>query len=168
MDEWLKIAILYTVGTLILLGDLFIPSHGVLLVVGLGLFAFGLFEAFQVGFAAGVINAMVLLVALPAGFVIAIRNWHRTPIGRRISPPNPTLTSQDRLPVSELEGLMGTAGKTVTLLRPVGTCEFNGKRFECKAESGIIASGVEVEAVRLSDRTIVVRPLHALEGTPVA
>jgi membrane-bound ClpP family serine protease len=167
MDEWVKIAIVYAIGVVVLLADLFVPSQGILVVVGLGVLAYGLFEAFQIGVTVGLINALVLLIALPAGFIVVIRNWHRTPIGRRISPPNPMLTSQDRLPVSDLESLLGTTGKAMTYLRPVGICEFNGKRFECKAEYGVIAAGVEVEAVRLSDRSLVVRPLHALEGTPV-
>jgi membrane-bound serine protease (ClpP class) len=167
MDHWLKITVLYGVGAMILLADLFLPSHGILVVIGLGLFGYGLYEAFQISLAAGVVNAVMLMVALPAGFFIAIRNWHRTPIGRRISPPNPKLTVQDRLPVSDMEALLGRTGRSMTLLRPVGMCEFDGKRFECMAESGVIGIGVEVEAVRLSDRTLVVRPLHALESAPV-
>jgi membrane-bound serine protease (ClpP class) len=167
MDEWVKISIIYAGGVMVLLADLILPSQGILVVIGLGLFAYGLFEAFQIGITFGIINAIVLLIALPTGFMIAIRNWHRTPIGRRISPPNPTLTPQDRLPISDLESLLGATGKAMTFLRPVGICEFNGKRFECKAEYGVIAAGVEVEAVRLSARSVVVRPLHALEGTPV-
>lgn len=166
MEQWFKIAILYGVATMVLLADLFVPSSGILMLLGLGLFGFGLYEAFQISMTAGIVNAIVLVIALPTGLIIAVRNWHRTPIGKRISPPNPTLTQQDRLPVSELTNLLGSTGRSVTLMRPVGICEFDGKRLECKAESGLIASGVDVEAVRLSDRTIVVRPLHGLEHTP--
>lgn len=168
MDEWAKIAIIYAIGIVVLLADIVVPSGGILAVIGLAVLAYGLFEVFQLSMTAGIVNAAILLVVLPAGFIFVIRNWQRTPFGRRISPPNPKLTAQDRLPISDLESLLGTTGKAMTFLRPVGICEFNGKRFECKAEYGVIAAGVEVEAVRLSDRSIVVRPLHALENSPVA
>lgn len=168
MDEWVKILIAYGLGVVVILLDIVVPSQGILLVAGLGLFGYGLYESFQISTTVGIANAVLLLFALPSGFLLGIRYWHRTPIGRRISPPNPTLTAQDRLPVSDLEALLGSSGRAVTALRPVGTCEFNGKRFECKAEYGVIAAGMEVEAVRLSDRSLVVRPLHALESTPVA
>lgn len=158
MDEWVKIAVLYAVGLLVLVADVFVPSHFVLSVVGLGLIGYGLYHVFLLSTTAGAINAVVLLVVIPAGFIVAIRNWHRTPIGRRISPPNPTLTEADRLPLAGLQTLVGQTGTAVTLLRPVGTCEFMGRRVECKAEAGLIESGTLVEAVGLSDRTVVVRP----------
>jgi membrane-bound serine protease (ClpP class) len=162
MEQWIRIAILYGAGALVLLVDLFVPSYGFLLLIGLGLFGYGLYGAFTIGMTAGVVNAIVLMIALPVGFVIAIRNWHRTPVGRWISPPNPKLTDQDRLPVSDVQVLVGAVGRTMGMLRPVGVCEFGGKRVECKAEYGVIETGVQVEAVGLSDRTVVVR---AVRGT---
>lgn len=157
MDAWIKILLLYAMGALVLGVDVFVPSYGVLLVVGLGLLGFGLYEAFSMGMTIGMLNLVGLLIALPTGAAIVIKYWHRTPIGRRISPPNPTLSESDRLPVSDLESIIGNVGRSVTMLRPVGTCVFDGRRIECKAEYGVIASGVEVEALRLSDRTMVVR-----------
>ncbi|MBI4578288.1 MAG: hypothetical protein HY718_01205 [Planctomycetes bacterium] len=168
MDAWLRIAVVYAIGAAVLAADLFIPSHGVLLVIGLGLFGYGLFESFMIGWAAGAMNAVVLLICLPTGFAVAIRNWHRTPIGRRISPPNPKLTEADRLPTSELEALIGQTGRSVTILRPVGMCEFIGRRIECTAECGVIDAGAQVRAVRLVDRTVVVRAVPASEETPEA
>ncbi|HOA74997.1 MAG TPA: NfeD family protein [Phycisphaerae bacterium] len=165
MDHWVKIVILYSLGVAVLAADLFLPSQGILTAIGLGLFGYGVYEAFQIGTMVGVIHVAVLTVALPAAFILGVRVWHRTPIGRRISPPNPTLTAEDRLPVSDLQKLLGTSGRAVTILRPVGTCEFNGRRVECKAESGLIEAGTEVQAVRLSDRTVVVRPLPTVEST---
>lgn len=157
MDDFAKIAVLYAVGALVLVAEIFVPSSGILLVVGLGLFGWGLYEAFMVSWAFGMANAVMLMVILPTAMLLALRNWHRTPMGRRMSPPNPKLGDQDRLPVSDLEALLGRAGRSLTVLRPVGTCEFAGKRLECKAESGFIPSGVQVEAVGLSDRTVLVR-----------
>lgn len=157
----MKIPILYLLGGLVLVAELFIPSSGILLVLGLALFGWGLFEAFAISWGFGVMNSVMLMIVLPTAFVVGIRNWHRTFVGRRISPPNPKLTDEDRLPVSSLSELIGCTGQAITVLRPVGTCEFAGKRLECKAEAGFIPAGVPVEAVGLSDRTVLVRAAPA-------
>jgi membrane-bound serine protease (ClpP class) len=162
MEHWVKIAIMYGAGAFVLLTDLFIPSHGVLALGGLILIGFGVYEAFIIGTTTGVINVVVWMIVLPVGMWVAVRNWHRTPVGRRISPPNPKLTEQDRMPVSNLQALIGRTGRSMTLLRPVGTCEFDGHRVECMAEYGIIEMGVRVEAVGMSDRTVVVRPVASV------
>lgn len=158
MEDTIKIAILYAAGALVLFAELFVPSSGVLLILGLGLFGWGLYEAFMLSWGFGVMNAIMLMIVLPTGIILGIRNWHRTPIGRRMSPPNPELTEADRLPVHTV---LGTIGQSVTVLRPVGTCEFAGKRLECMAESGFIERGVKVEAIGLSDRTVLVRAVDS-------
>ncbi len=103
MQELAKIAVLYAAGALVLVAEMFVPSSGILLVLGLGLFGWGLYEAFTISLGFGVINAVMLMVVLPTAMILAVRNWHRTPMGRRISPPNPKLGEQDRLPVSDLK-----------------------------------------------------------------
>lgn len=165
MEHWVKIAMLYGAGVLVIVSDIFVPSHGVLMLTGLVLIGFGVWESFMIGTVTGVISILAWLVILPVSALIVVRNWHRTPVGRRISPPNPSLTERDRMPVSEFEALIGRKGRTVTLLRPVGTCDFDGRRVECMAEYGMIERDVSVEAIGLSDRTVVVRPATDIEST---
>lgn len=168
MTDWMAILILYLVGALLLIAEFFLPAHGLIGIVGLGVLIFGLYETFQLNETAGVASLAVLLVAVPAGLVFAIKNWHRTPIGKRISPPNPVLAEDDRMAVSEYKALVGQRGRTVTVLRPVGTCAFNGRRVECVAEYGMIEANVEVEGVGLKDRSLLVRAVDPAEETPVA
>ena len=71
-----------------------------------------------------------------------------TPIGRRIAPPNPKLTSADTsIPIDELERHIGQLGRSISPLRPVGICEFSGRRISCVAEFGMVEAGVVVEAI---------------------
>ena len=157
MPDWLGIALLYLVGSAILISELFLPAHGMMGLVGLGVLLYAVYQTFTINEVAGLAGLVALAVMLPAGLIIAVRNWHRMPIGRRIAPPNPKLTDRDRMPVKEFERLVGRVGRSVTLLRPVGTCVFDGRRVECTAEHGIIEKDVAVEAVRLVDRTLSVR-----------
>lgn len=158
MESWITIGVLYGVGVLLLVADFFLPSHGLLTVASLALLGYALYETFQVSEQAGLISLVCLLVGVPAVLGAAIRVWHRTWVGRRISPPNPVLSEEDRLPLQELEMCVGQIGRTVTPLRPVGMCLFGDQRVECVAESAMIGAGVEVEGIRLTDRTLVVRP----------
>lgn len=161
MADWLGITLLYVVGCVLLISELFLPAHGLLGLVGLGLLGYGLYETFLVSQAAGLIGMVALVVMLPTGLIVAVRNWHRMPVGRRIIPPNPQLKAEDRMPVDDLRPLIGRLGRSLTPLRPVGTCVFDGQRVECTSEHGMIERNIEVEAVRLVDRTVSVRPVSS-------
>jgi membrane-bound ClpP family serine protease len=160
MPDVTVIAILYGVGLLLLVGDLFLPSHGLLTLASFGMLGYALYLTFQISDVAGLIGSVSLATGVPAILYYSVKVWHRTPIGRRISPPNPVLTEADRLPVADLKGLIGSTGRSVTSLRPVGTCIFDGRRVECVAEQEMITSNTPVEAVRLSDRSLVVRAVQ--------
>ena len=159
MPDWLGIVFLYLLGSVLLIVELFLPAHGLLGLVGLALLIFGVYRTFEASETAGVASLMVLAVVLPTGFYVSIKNWHRTPVGRRISPPNPELKTEDRLPIDDAARFVGRVGRSATPLRPVGMCLFDGRRVECIAEHGMIESNVEVEGVALVDRSLSVRPV---------
>ena len=150
---------LYGLGALILVAELFIPSHGVLTVVGLGFLIAGVFMTFQnYGERAGLVAIVTCLIALPVFGVAAVKLWPKTWIGRRIAPPNPVDSAADSaVPVQELTRFVGRTGRAISPLRPVGICEFEGKRISCTVEYGIIETGAEVEAVRLVNGTLAVK-----------
>ncbi len=160
MSDLVVLILLFAVGVLFLVAEIFIPSHGVLTVAGVGFLTAGIVKTFQYGGReAGIISILACAVFLPAFSVIAIKYWHRTPIGRRISPPNPTMTVDDvGVPVEELAHYIGRTGRARTPLRPVGICEFDGRRLSCVAEFGMIEPGTEVEAVRIVGGNLAVHP----------
>jgi len=159
MSEIAVLIVLYAVGVLLLLMDIFIPSHGILALTGVGFLVAAVAKTFgYAGREAGIIAILACLVFLPTFACVAIKYWRRTPIGRRISPPNPVLTSADMgVPVEELSRLVGQTGSAVTPLRPVGICEFNGKRISCVAQFGMVERGSIVEAVGVSGCNLAVQ-----------
>jgi len=158
MSEWIPIALLYLIGMALMIAELFLPAHGLLGLIGLALLGFGIYETYNRNEIAGLLGAAAAVVLLPIGLVISVKTWHRTPVGRRISPPNPVLTERDRMP-EDMKRFIGQVGRTATLLRPVGMCIFDGQRVECASEQGVIGPGVEVRAIQLVDRTLSVRPI---------
>jgi membrane-bound serine protease (ClpP class) len=158
MGDWLGIALLFAMGAALVVADIFLPSHFLLTLCALGLFGYGFYLMFGISELAGLLGVLAFAALIPVTLLAFLKIWPRTWIGRRIAPPNPVLTEADRMPVAQLERLVGCLGRTATVLRPVGTCVFDGERFECVAERGVISAGVAVECIRLIDRTLCVRP----------
>lgn len=153
------LVLLYAAGVLLLVAEIFIPSHGVLSIAGLGFLGVAVVKTFGYGGReAGIIAVFACLVFIPTFAFFAIKYWHRTPIGKRIAPPNPILTSADTsVPVEELSRLIGQDGRSATPLRPVGICNFSGRRISCVAEFGMIEAGVTVQAVRIAGSNLAVQ-----------
>lgn len=159
MVDWFGIVLLYAIGIVLIISELFIPAHGLVGLLGLGVVSYAIYLTYGHSPNSAMVAAIIVILVLPIGLIISVKNWHRTPVGRRVSPPNPTLTDADRMPVDQMNRFVGRMGRTITPLRPVGMCEFDGKRIECKAEFGMIERGVAVEGVRVVDRTLCVQPI---------
>jgi len=149
MSEIGILILLYCLGVFILVAEIFIPSHGILSIAGLGFLIAAVVRTFSYGGRdAGIVAVFACLVLVPALAFVAIKYWPSTPIGRRIAPPNPKLTSADHsLPVDELMSLVGQEGRCVSPLRPVGICDFGGRRVSCVCEFGMLEAGTTVEGV---------------------
>lgn len=57
----------------------------------------------------------------------------------------------------ELDKLPGRTGRVLTPMRPVGMCEFEGRRVECIAESGYVQKDRTVEVIRVEGTQVTVR-----------
>jgi membrane-bound ClpP family serine protease len=54
----------------------------------------------------------------------------------------------------------GTEGVTVSVLRPIGTAEFNGKIMEVKTNGDYVAAGTKVRIVHVQLNDIIVEPVN--------
>ena len=163
MSDVFLIVLLFAGGAMILVAELVIPSHGVLTVIGIGMLIGGVVETFRYGGEiAGIIASVACLVAIPAFLATAVRIWPKTWIGKMIAPPNPTVTARDSsVPVEELSRFIGQSGTAISMLRPLGICEFDGRRVSCIAEYGMIEAGTPVQAIRVNGANVAVQPAQA-------
>ena len=60
-------------------------------------------------------------------------------------------------PVAEDDALVGTAGVTLTALRPAGRAKIDGRRYEVVTQGDFIEAGEEIRVVRRSAGRVVVR-----------
>lgn len=163
MSELMVIVLLFAAGAIVLVAELFIPSHGLLTVVGLGLLVGGVVQTYRIGGEkAGTLVALGCVAVLPVFAVAAVKIWPQTWVGRRIAPPNPVVTTRDTsVPVDELSRYLGQVGTAASTLRPVGICEFDGRRIPCITEFGMVDAGVRVRGVRVAGGQLAVEPVAA-------
>lgn len=156
MGEFGVLILLYGAAVLVLVAEIFIPSSGVLSITGVGFLVAAVVKTFHycgdtVGYMAAIASPVFLLVFA----VLSIKVWPHTRIGRIIAPPNPEYTKKDLgTDTEDINPLVGTYGRALSPLRPVGTCEFDGRRFQCICESGMIDAGAAVRAVGLRGRNL--------------
>lgn len=162
MSEVSILLILYVAGIATLIADIFLPSHAILTALGVGLLGVAIYRTFQISETAGWVGLISCMVVLPTSAYIGVKNWYRTPFGKRIAPPNPMLTAADVGPdMNLLHGKIGQHGRSVSTLRPVGICDFDGCRLSCVAESGMIDASTNVLGVGISGTNLMVRTVDA-------
>ncbi len=140
--------------------EIFIPSGGIVGFFATGSLIAGVICLFWIDTTIGLIATVIVLITAPFVLALFIKIFPDTPIGR-------LLTLRDRQEgkkvnydrdFAEVEDqLVGKQGVAVSGLRPVGTCEIDGKRFECLAEGGIIDGGEKIEVTRVAGMEIKVR-----------
>ena len=76
MSEVAVIILLYGVGLLMLLAEIFLPSHGVLTVAGLGFLIAAIYKTFVTqGEMAGLVSILACFVLLPTFAYLSIKYW---------------------------------------------------------------------------------------------
>jgi len=53
--------------------------------------------------------------------------------------------------------MLGKQGVVLSPLRPVGMCDFNGKRLECVAETGYIENESKIRVIHVEGTQLTVR-----------
>src|SRR5947207_15642379 len=84
MSPVLLIVVLFAIGIVLLVGELFLPTQGVLGVLGCGAILWGVVQAFMINQWFGLGLLLTTLIVSPFAVTAAINLWPRTPIGRKI------------------------------------------------------------------------------------
>jgi len=145
--------VLFFAGVVILLAELVLPSHGLLGVMGAGCVIASVCVAFYVNQWAGLAATLVIAAASPIVGMWVARIWPKTYVGRRLVLP-PIQSQPQPLAVQ-----IGQVGVSISELRPMGMCEFEGQRVEASSEFGIIPAGAQVKVVSVVDRRPIVRAM---------
>lgn len=161
MGWWLVFAVfLYLICAILIVAEVFVPSGGLLSILALFCLVGGITIFFKHSFTFGWIGVGLAVVMIPVVLVYAYRLFPKTRFGQSVTLTPPERQQGDAVPDTRaLKDLLGAVGVVLTPLRPVGMCDFTGRRVECVAESGYVDKGkkvkvIDVESTQLTVRTI--------------
>jgi membrane-bound ClpP family serine protease len=142
----------------LLVAEVFVPSGGLIGLLGLSCLVVSLWQAFRHSSGLGLALLAADFVLLPIALSLALYLWPKTPLAKRVflKPPGPEeIEASD--PSQRLDHLIGQFGRALTPLRPSGVVDFEGRRLDGLSEAGLIPAGALVKAVRVRSGQVIVR-----------
>ncbi len=158
---WILFAVvLLILCAILLVFEIFIPSLGLLTATALLCLAGGMYIFFQISTTVGWIGVWTAVVLIPTVWAIVYKLLPKTSIGRVLELKK-VEQAMGGIPDQEhLESLTGQFGLVLTPLRPVGMCEFDGKKVVCVADTGYIEKQIQVKVIHVEGNKITVRKLE--------
>jgi len=167
MDTYpILVILLVTVGLAALIGELLLPSAGILTVISLACLGGSAWCAWQAWYSQGNLIAWWSYVAsvlflLPTVLITTLYILPRTSFGRELfAAPQ---SSQDLTPFQEegkrLHSLIDEHGRTQNLFSPGGMVQIGRERYHAESEGVMIDPGTDVVIVGVKGNRLVVRPL---------
>ncbi len=159
MDRWLLFAVfLYVICAALIVAEVFIPSAGLLAICAIACLVGGAWLFFQHSAAVGWVGLIVGLIMVPSLLALAYKILPNTRFGKRMMLTPPVRDRGDAIAdTAELGELLGRVGRVLTPLRPVGMCDFDGRRIESVAESGYVEKDRTVKVIRVEATQVTVR-----------
>lgn len=154
----LEYAILFVViGLILLVAEIFLPSHATLAAGGAISFLVAVACCFGISTRAGYIALGLFILLSPIVTIAMLQLWIKSPLGQRLTLHN-TKSSHATSPSPTLPNLQpGDLGTTITALRPTGLCDFNGTRVEATSDLGPIPTQTPIIVISLTDHRPTVR-----------
>jgi membrane-bound serine protease (ClpP class) len=162
MIWWLVFAVfLYFACAALIIAEVFVPSGGIISLCALGCLIGGAAIFFHYSSTAGWIGVGIALVMIPAVLIIAYKIFPKTRFGKSVTLMPSEREQGDAIPdTAKLKELLGAEGLVLTPLRPVGMCDFTGRRIECVAEGGYVDKGRKVKVINVESTQLTVRAIE--------
>jgi len=110
---------------------------------------------------AGWVGVVIAIVMIPSVLVGAYKLLPKTRFGKSVTLEPPKRQQGEAIPdTDKLKELLGAVGTVLTTMRPVGMCDFSGRRVECVAESGYVEKGKKVKVIRVESTQLTVRVIE--------
>jgi membrane-bound serine protease (ClpP class) len=168
--------LLLSVGVILLVAEVFIPSGGIisilstLALIGAVVCAWQAWWGTSQGSFWGFVAGMAVL--LPLLVIGAFYVWPNTPIGKRafLEAPAPHEVASFVEQEERYRQMVGKTGETVTTLNPAGIVRIDGHRVHCQSEGMIVDTGTRVRVISARANSVIVRRVdpNAPETPPEA
>ena len=137
----------YLVGLTLLFLELFIPSGGVLGIIGSLCSLYGVWVIMSWNSIVGV----VIIVVTAVYVIILLKFW-----AKRVTMSSTLEGADGSSSEAAPPDLVGKEGESVTVLRPVGFAVIGGKRYQVVNDRSYLAKGERIRVVEVSGNRIMV------------
>lgn len=162
---WAVMLIVVAIGLSVL--ELFVPSGGVLAFLSIASIIASVILAFKSGPVVGLVFLVGVMIGMPTCFILAVKWWPHTPIGRRILL---RADGGDVLPDDDfhrgLKDLVGRTGHAKSKMLPSGAVLIDGRTVNAYTEGVPIEPGQRVIVLDVHGTNVLVRPLEDDEVSP--
>lgn len=148
----------FVMGITLLALEIFIPSFGVIGIVGIALTGFSI-----IGSLDNVGSEIFLMIATAVAILLSVTIFVKLGFTTNIFEKEilNTTNNKDRgfNSKKDYKDLLGKEGVSKSILRPSGRVEIEGITYDCMADGDFIRSGVRVKVSDLKDRYIIVKEI---------
>lgn len=149
------VAFLFALGIVLLVFEVFVPG-GVLGVMGALAMLGGCAVAFhEFGAAGGGLAVAVALAGLGAALYAEFVLLPKTRMGKKLF-LHQAVDAKSQPPPADAAAVMGRVVETATTLAPSGYVLLDGRRYEARSQSGLIAKGAMVRVVGMDNFHLIV------------
>lgn len=168
MDPITWTIILLSVGFLVVVLELFIPSAGMLGVLATILLVSGIIVAFFHSVYTGAIALLITVVSIPVLLAIMVNVWPHTPLGRRIllgkMDPNDVMPTNEQY--TQYKHLIGQLGIAKTKMLPSGIVLINDRKYDALSDGFAIETGQPIKVSAVKGTRIIVQPYDGEMSNP--
>jgi len=149
--------LLFIAAAVFIAAEMFLPSHGVLGVCAVGCAVASVVMAYVFSPMLGVVFGVVAVLATPVVVYMAVKLYPKTTVGKRVMLDASSSAVGFEQESEQLAKLIGKRGSAMTMLRPSGSVEVDGRRIDAVSEAGIIDAGTVVEVVQVEGMAVIVK-----------
>jgi membrane protein implicated in regulation of membrane protease activity len=144
----------------LLVVEMFVPSHGIIGAIAAVMVAAAVVAGFYQNATWGVVMLAISAISVPIAVWAVFLYWPQTPIGQRILIRLPE-SPDEYLPESyrDRKGLIGKIGVAKTKMLLAGAIQIDGKSYDAVSEDLPIEMDAEVQVVAIKMNRIIVRAL---------
>lgn len=148
--------LLLSVGFGLVVAEVFFPSLGALSILAVLSLVGSVLFAFRESSEAGVTFLVIAVVGGLGTALFAFKLLPKTPWGRRMIVAGPTFAHDPAATDPQVRDLLGKTGRAVSMLRPAGIAEIDGRRVDCVTVGEMLDAGTPVKVTRLEGNRVVV------------
>lgn len=150
--------VLFLIGILLVIAEVFIPDFGLIGIIGIGMIGFGYFSNRTDLWGSVMDLSLALIIAVVTAYIL-LRKGYRFVPGQKLILASSLQGQRGYSTGKNYQEYLLQRGHAVTVLRPAGKAEVNGTILDVVSDGKVIPEGTVIEVVKVEGIKIIVREL---------